>query len=213
MTRIYKSIDTLWDYMQLHETVQPADLIMVLCSNDVRVAEYAATLYHQGFAPRILFSGAQGRFTKQLFEQTEAEVFAKIATDLGVPQQAMILETKATNTGENITFSYHLLESQNLLPKRIILVQKPFMERRSYATFKKQWPGNVESVVTTSLAESFIDYLNDDLPIDLVLEALVADFERVRDYPSQGYQVEQSIPEHVTQAYEIVKNLGFKYID
>lgn len=199
--------------MQLHETVQPADLIMVLCSNDVRVAEYAATLYHQGLAPRILFSGAQGRFTEQMFEQTEAEVFAKIAADLGVPQQAMILETKATNTGENITYSYQLLESMHLLPKRIILVQKPFMERRSYATFKKQWPGDVESVMTTSQAGSFIDYLNDDLPLDLVIEALVADFERVRDYPSQGFQVEQNIPEQVTQAYEIVKNLGFKYID
>lgn len=209
MTKIYKSIDILWDYMQLHETLQPADLILVLCSNDVRVAEHAAKLYHQGLAPKLLFSGAQGRFTEQLFDQTEAEVFSQIAADFGVPKHAMILETQATNTGENITFSYQVLKKQYTIPQRIILVQKPFMERRSYATFKKQWPADIESVMTTSQAGSFIDYLNEDLPIDLVIPALIADFERIRDYPALGFQTEQAIPQEVMSAYKIVKNLGF----
>lgn len=60
--RLYQQIETLWDYLQLHQQPDVADLILVLGSNDVRVAEHAANLYHQGLAPYVLFSGGFGRF-------------------------------------------------------------------------------------------------------------------------------------------------------
>lgn len=62
--RLYQQIETLWDYLQLHQQPDVADLILVLGSNDVRVAEHAAKLYHQGLAPYVLFSGGFGRFLK-----------------------------------------------------------------------------------------------------------------------------------------------------
>jgi uncharacterized SAM-binding protein YcdF (DUF218 family) len=49
---------------------------------------------------------------------------------VSVPGEAVMLEAASANTGENIRFSHRLLQEQNRLPQRIILVQKPFMERR-----------------------------------------------------------------------------------
>ncbi|PLX61493.1 MAG: hypothetical protein C0632_11615, partial [Vibrio alginolyticus] len=74
--KLYRHIETLWDYMQLKHELKPADCLFVMCSNDVRVAEHAANLYHQKLAPLIVFSGGEGRFTDGLFEKSEAETFA-----------------------------------------------------------------------------------------------------------------------------------------
>lgn len=200
--RLYQQIETLWDYLQLHQQPDVADLILVLGSNDVRVAEHAAKLYHQGLAPYVLFSGGFGRFTQGVFNHSEAETFAAIAKDAGVPEHAILLETQSTNSGENLHFSHQLLVQQAWPAKRILLVQKPYMERRAYATFMQQWPESVESVQVTSPAGSFFDYLSSELTSDFVLNAMLGDFERIRDYPALGFQITQPIPESVMQAYQ-----------
>ncbi|HDI3136262.1 hypothetical protein DD565_13500 [Vibrio cholerae] len=200
--RLYQQIETLWDYLQLHQQPDVADLILVLGSNDVRVAEHAAKLYHQGLAPYVLFSGGFGRFTQGVFNHCEAETFAAIAKDAGVPEHAILLETQSTNSGENLHFSHQLLVQQAWPAKRILLVQKPYMERRAYATFMQQWPESVESVQVSSPAGSFFDYLTSELTSDFVLNAMLGDFERIRDYPALGFQITQPIPEPVMQAYQ-----------
>ena len=86
-------------------------------------------LFREGLAPRILFSGGQGNFT-EAWEESEAIVFGRRAEELGVGREAIVVETASSNTGENIKNSYKLLMEKGLLPRRIILVQKPFMERR-----------------------------------------------------------------------------------
>ncbi|EKF9124036.1 YdcF family protein [Vibrio cholerae] len=200
--RLYQQIETLWDYLQLHQQPDVADLILVLGSNDVRVAEHAAKLYHQGLAPYVLFSGGFGRFTQGVFNHSEAETFAAIAKDAGVPEHAILLETQSTNSGENLHFSHQLLVQQAWPAKRILLVQKPYMERRAYATFMQQWPESVEIVQVSSPAGSFFDYLTSELTSDFVLNAMLGDFERIRDYPALGFQITQPIPEPVMQAYQ-----------
>ena len=90
----------------------------------------------KGLAPRILFSGGQGNFTKA-WEETEAVIFARRAEELGMSREAILVETASSNTGENIKNSHRLLREKGLLPKRIILVQKPFMERRYHTVTAK----------------------------------------------------------------------------
>ena len=46
----------IWDYHHLNHTLEKTDIILALGSNDLRVAEYAAELYLQGWAPLLLFS-------------------------------------------------------------------------------------------------------------------------------------------------------------
>ena len=73
----------LWDYMLMGHVMEPCDLILVLGSNDTRVAEHGARLYLEGLAPRILFSGNVGVLTRHLFAKPEAEVFAEVAREMG----------------------------------------------------------------------------------------------------------------------------------
>ncbi|MGF1755472.1 YdcF family protein [Vibrio makurazakiensis] len=209
MTRLHRSIDTLWDFMCMKHEVVKSDCIFVLCSNDTRVAEYAASLYHQGISPYIVFSGGLGRFTAGKFERSEAEVFAAIARDCGVPDSDIITEKHATNTGENVRFTHQLLADLKRHPKRLTLVQKPFMEKRTFATFSKQWPTNYEDIRVSSPWQHWVDYYNEDLPLDMVLTALVADYERIKSYPEHGFQIEMEIPPVVDEAYRAVKAAGF----
>ncbi len=206
--RIYQHLETLWQYMQMGHDLKPADAIFVFCSNDTRVAEVATRLYHQGLAPLVVFSGGRGRFTDELFEHSEAVTFARVAKDCGLPSDAMLLEPRSTNSGENVLFTHQLLCTKGISPKRIILVQKPYMERRAYATLMKQWPDEIESLQVTSQANSIFDYLTEELTLDFVIDAMIGDFERIQNYPQLGFQIEQEIPEEVLEAYQVLKPLA-----
>ncbi len=197
----------IWDYHQLHHTLQPSDLILALGSNDTRVAEYAADLYLQGFAPFVLFSGNVGALTKDQFTKPEAEVFTDIALQKGVPAAAILQEPESRNTGENIEFSRRVLAAQGLNPASIILVQKPYMERRAFATFRQRWPE--KNVRVTSPPIPFSDYPNEVLPKDKVINIMIGDLQRIKFYPSLGFQIAQEIPDEVWQAYETLIALGY----
>ena len=197
----------LWDYLRMGQALEPCDLILVLGSNDVRVAEHGARLFLQGLAPRILFSGNAGVLTRQLFDRPEAEVFADVARRMGVPEEAMLLETRSTNTGENIRFSRELLAAHGLDPQRFIVVQKPYMERRAYATFMRQWPGKEIRMASPPL--DWDRYPNALLTREVVLPLMVGDLQRIRLYPEKGFQIPQEIPPPVWAAFEELVRRGF----
>lgn len=197
----------LWDYHLMHHTPAASDCILVLGSHDTRVAERGARLYLQGLAPILIFSGGLGRLTKEQWSETEADLFARIAVEMGVPQEAILIENQSTNTGENILFTQQLLQAQGLAPQRFIVVQKPYMERRSFATFKKHWPG--KHLVVTSPQLSFEEYCTEAIPMERVINIMVGDLQRIKVYPEKGFQIYQPIPEDVWEAYEQLVRLGF----
>lgn len=197
----------IWDYHLMYQKLEKADCIIVLGSRDTRTAERGAQLYLEGWAPIILFSGGLGRLTKDIWKQSEAEKFAGVAKKLGVPEKAILLENKSTNSGENIEFSKKLLIEKDILPKKIIAVQKPYMERRAFATIKKIWP-EIE-VIVTSPQLSFEEYLTEEYPRDYVINVMAGDLQRIKVYPDKGFQIPQEIPKDVWEAYEQLVKLGY----
>ena len=127
--------------------------------------------------------------------------------EMGVPEDKILVENRSTNTGENIKFTKELLVSRGLDPKKIILVQKPYMERRAYATFKKVW--SEKDFIVTSPQISFEHYPTDKLSMDLVINIMVGDLQRIKIYPEKGFQIIQDIPSDVWQAYEELVKLRF----
>ncbi|RFM27247.1 YdcF family protein [Deminuibacter soli] len=197
----------VWDYHHLHHTITKADCILVLGSHDTRVAERGAELYLQGWAPLLIMSGMLGNLTKQSWTETEADKFAAIAIAMGVPREAILIENRSANTGENILFTQQLLEQHNLHPQSFIVVQKPYMERRSYATFKKHWPDKQLTVTSPQL--SFDEYPTPDIPLEKVINIMVGDLQRIKEYPAKGFQVYQEIPGDVWEANEQLIAAGF----
>jgi uncharacterized SAM-binding protein YcdF (DUF218 family) len=171
------------------------------------VAERAADLFLQEWAPLLIFSGGLGNLTQDIWTTPEADLFAQIAMEKGVPRSAILIENKSTNTGENILFTQQLLQEKGLSPQSFILVQKPYMERRSDATFRKRWPG--KKLIVTSPLLSFEEYPNEEIPLEKVIHIMVGDLQRIRIYPEKGFQVAQEIPEDVWQAYNRLIELGF----
>lgn len=197
----------VWNYHLMHHALTKADCILVLGSHDTRVAERAAELYLKCFAPLVVMSGGLGRLTKESFTQSEALLFANIAMQQGVPQKSILIEDRSTNTGENVIFSRKLLAEKGIHPSNIILVQKPYMERRSFATFKKIWPE--PNVCVTSPQISFENYPMPSLPIEKVINIMVGDLQRIKLYAEKGFQIYQPIPDDVWQAFERLVQLGF----
>ena len=197
----------LWDYHHMHHAPEKADCILALGSHDLRVAERAAQLYLDGWAPILIFSGGLGNFTKEMWTETEADQFAGIVMNMGVPEASILVENRSTNTGENILFTQKLLAQKDLDPESFIVVQKPYMERRCYATFKKHWPD--KKLIVTSPQISFEDYPTEEIPLERVINIMVGDLQRIKFYPGKGFQVYQEIPTDVWQAFEQLVASGF----
>ncbi len=197
----------LWNYLHMNHSIERSDCILVLGSHDLRVADRAADLFLEGWAPLLIFSGGLGNFTKDMWIEPEADQFAKIAVKRGVRKEVILIENKSTNTGENILFTQQLLNEKGLDPQSFIVVQKPYMERRSYATFKKHWPNKILHV--TSPRITFEQYATDQIPFGKVIHIMVGDMQRIRAYPEKGFQVYQEIPEDAWRAYEQLVALGY----
>lgn len=197
----------LWDYHHVNHQLEKSYCILVLGSHDTRVADRGAELYLQGYAPLLIFSGGLGNFTQGVWDEPEADKFAKIAIGLGVPEDAILVENKSTNTGENIRFTQKLLSERGLDPQNFIVVQKPYMERRSLATFKKNWPD--KNLLVTSPRISLDDYPNKEIPMKMLINNMVGDLQRIKEYPEKGYQVFQEIPAQVWEAYEKLVERGY----
>lgn len=197
----------LWEYHHIQHELVKADCILALGSHDLRVADRAAELYLQGWAPLVIMSGGLGNLTQNMWTESEADKFARIAIEKGVPADAILVENKSTNTGENILFTQQLLQQKGLDPQDFIVVQKPYMERRSYATFKKHWPN--KNLLVTSPQLAFEEYATADIPMDKVINIMVGDLQRIRFYPAKGFQVYQEIPAEIWDAYEQLVQLGF----
>ena len=210
-THIRFLAEQIWRYHLMNHRLEKADAILVLCSHDKRVAERGAELFLAGWAPLLIFSGGLGSITSEMWTEPEADQFAAIAIKLGVPKPKILIENRSTNTGENVLFTKLLLAEKQLNPEKFILVQKPYMERRAYATFRKLW--SEKRVLVTSPQVSFDEYLdqyvNEDLSSDDVISIMVGDLQRIKLYPKRGFQIPQEIPGEIWAAYEELVRTGY----
>jgi len=197
----------VWDYHHVGHALAKADCIIVLGSHDTRVAERGAEVFLGGWAPLLVCSGHLGALTRAMWTRSEAEIFADVAVSLGVPRDRILIEARSTNTGENVDFSRQLLADKGLHPRKAIAVQKPYMERRTLATFQQRWP-ELEVVVTSPQVD-FDAYATGDIRKDDVIHIMVGDLQRLMVYGRKGWSVPQDIPAAVVEAYEGLVGAGY----
>jgi uncharacterized SAM-binding protein YcdF (DUF218 family) len=204
---IFSLAQILWNFHHMNHRLAKSDCILTLGSHDLRVAHRTADLYLEGWAPLVIMSGGLGNFTKSIWKDAEADKFAAIAIQRGVPAIDILIENASTNTGENILFTQRLLEQKGLNPESFIVVQKPYMERRSYATFKKHWPS--KKLLVTSPQIPFDTYATETISTEKVINIMTGDLQRIKLYPAKGFQIFQEIPPEVWDAYEKLIDAGF----
>lgn len=198
-------IQILWDYMKMNHKIRNADCIIGLGTIDINVANVASELYLKGYANKLIFSGGLGKITRKLWNETEAEKFAKIAIQRGVPSNNIYLEKESTNTGDNFRFSKKLIENLKLDIKSCIIVCKPYDEKRAYATFKKIMPEYDGIVYSENISceEYYQKYGNEWVHV------LVGDIQRMKIFYEKGWQIKMDIPQNVWKAYETLVRKGY----
>lgn len=204
-------LQTLWDYLGMHQTPAKADCIVGFGNFNTDIARRAAELYHQGYAPKILFTGGLGRNTTRLFTEPEAVRFAKVAMACGVPEADIILEDKSTNTKENIDFMREIFEKQGIPHDHVLGVHQPFMERRIVAALGIYWPEL--NFTVTSPQVTILEYLasakEQGMTEEASISVIVGDFQRMDLYARLGYQLPQEIPEQCWEAYHKLIAMGY----
>ncbi|MCF3132523.1 YdcF family protein [Streptomyces olivochromogenes] len=197
----------IWDYHQMGHTPRPCSAAVGLGSHDLGVATTAAGLYRVGLFPLVVFSGGNSPTTRARFPRGEAVHYREHALSLGMPDEAILVEPKAANTGQNIAFSREMLAEVGVEVQSLLLISKPYMERRSYATCRKLWPE--AEIVCASEPLELDDYIKSIGDERLVVDMLVGDLQRVIEYPKLGFAVEQDVPGDVRDAYGRLVHAGF----
>ena len=204
-------LQTVWDYLGMHQTPEQADVIVGFGNFNTNIARRAAELYRQGLAPVVLFTGGLGRNTEGLLPEPEAVRFARVAMECGVPEKAILLEPESTNTAENILFTRRLLEERDIPHHQILGVHQPFMERRITAAMGVYWPEQAFRVTSPQI--SIPDYLADaqkqGITENAAVSVIVGDFQRIDLYAKKGYQTPQYIPPEAWEAFNRLVEMGF----
>ncbi|MGW1186210.1 hypothetical protein ACWD7Y_13210 [Streptomyces drozdowiczii] len=86
----------------------------------------------------------------------------------------------------------------------MLLVSKPYEERRAYATARKLWPDT--DIVSASMTfREYVDSIQDARLLDMPVVAQ----QRLLIYPQRGFMVLQDVPAAVLAAYERLRGTGF----
>lgn len=209
----FELMQILWDYMHVNHILKKMDAIIVLGCSDPSVVDVGVDVYKKGYSDKIIFSGGLGKDTSKIWNEPEANKFAKIAISKGIPKEKIYIENKSTNTGENFKFTKKLIEENKLNIKSFIIVHKPYDEKRVYAAFKK-WMPEYDGIVT-SMNISCEEYnkmaIANNLPNWISL--MVGDVQRMRVFAKKGWQAEVDMQDEVWAAYEEMVKRGYdKYV-
>ena len=195
----------LMDYLAIQEAPETCDIIWGLGSNDERVALKAADSYWKGLASLVIFSGGIGHRWRDL-GTTEAELFKETAVRANVPESAIIIENRSTNTGENVAFSFLILDSLAIPVRSALLITIPPFQRRARLTVEthRRSIRCVDAPVSWGTAEDW-----DDAFLVHAARLCVGEIARLQEYPGLGYidWDPEQIPSPVLEGREIVAEM------
>ncbi len=137
-----------------HPQLTPRPLVEVNEGGD-RIL-YAAWLYQQGKVEKLLLTGGSIEFLNPGMGSA-AEDMVDLFSMLGVPEEALWLETEAQNTYENAVFSAEMLEEAGI--ERVYLVTSAMHMPRSVAMFAQQGVEVIPAPTDFAMPDAEWDYL------------------------------------------------------
>ncbi len=138
-----KFIQDMTEFIFVEHKPQRADIIFIPGSSWGELAETAAGLWKEGYAPLVLPSGKYGKLAGKCsipgFE-TEWDFLRDILLREGVDEEAILEEKQATYTYENAIFSRQVTDARGLEIRRAILCCQSYHARRSLLYYEILYP-------------------------------------------------------------------------
>lgn len=129
------------EYVMPIVTARPSDLGFLFGTRHgvAEFCEAAYGLWQDGMFQRLLISGG---CTGNL-PRSEAETISERLVKLGLPESVLILETAATNTGENVRLGRASVAKvmDVAAVQSVVVIGKVCSTRRYLMTLQKHWPG------------------------------------------------------------------------
>lgn len=125
-------------YLSPQSKLSKAEVIVAISGGETatRTTE-AVKLYQDGWAPKLIFSGA----ALDPSSPSNARIMAIAAEKEGVPATDIYLDETSTNTRENATNVASIVTSAGF--KSMILVTSPYHQRRALITFQRAFGSDV----------------------------------------------------------------------
>lgn len=118
---------------------QPADAIVAISGGDTQArAREAITLYKNGWAPKLVFSGA----AQDKSGPSNAQAMSDIARDAGVPNDDIITEDEGETTRQNAENTLGIFRDNDI--STVILVTSGYHQRRASLEFNKRAEGVID---------------------------------------------------------------------
>lgn len=172
------------DYMMPAFPASPSDLGFLFGTRHgvPEFCDAAYGLWQQGMFRRLLVSGGR---TRGLLE-AEAELIGERLVRMGLPESVLILETAATNTGENVRFGRaRAAEAMDLGAIRSVLViGKVCSTRRYLMTLQRHWPGLRMSVCPVNYFGVPAERWYEDEPFR---SRVLGEFDKIPRYLDAGF--------------------------
>jgi len=205
-TETLKNALLLWEYLSTCEKkVSTVDAVVVCCSYDLRVCDYACDLINSGASERLVLSGNTGNWTRHLWDKPEAHIFHERALANGVSPSLIILEDRSTNFGENIRFSNDLLPQA----ESILFVTKPNSLLRVKLTAAVQCPDT--NVYVSGPKINFPSDVSNVVGLFGLINEMVGDIQRIQEYSGCGYQTPHTLPKEVIESWSYLIDMGFTH--
>lgn len=197
----------IYEYLALRDgDHSSADIVIGFGHFDKRIAHRCADVFHDGCAPRILFTGGRGAGTADI-AASEARFLRDQALRHrpGLDPAAILTECGSTNTSGNMLLSAQLLA--RLDPplrfgheiRRALIVATPYRQRRVWLTCRKIAPA-VDFVNSPPASTFTADArMMASKGLDLI-QGLRGEIERLERYARLGYIEADTIPGHIRRA-------------
>lgn len=150
--RYRKFLDQFTEFIFPEDEPEQADIIFVPGNGFPQMAERAAKLWKEGYAPYVLPSGrysvATGKFAgvqalKEIYDgeyETEWEFLKTVLVKNGVSKEAVLREDRATYTYQNAIFSRQVTDSQGIAVRKAIICCKAQHARRCRMYYQLLYP-------------------------------------------------------------------------
>ena len=148
----HRIITDITNFIFVSDEAEKADAIFLPGSSHPEQPEYAAELYHKGYAKWLVPSGGlsvkrdkwPGVCSKaDIYNgdyQSDCEFFTDVLLKNGVPAPAIIGEDKSGHTRDNAFFSQRVVEESGVEIKTALIVCKAFHARRCLMLYQMAFP-------------------------------------------------------------------------